>query len=102
MATAHPNPSAAAGIILAPYLTEKSSRLAGIGQYTFLVARNAEKVAIARAVAARYGVHPVHVTVVNVPGKAVRYGKIPGRRSAMKKAIVSVKTGEKIPFGVKS
>lgn len=105
--TAAPVPSttvstSTSGILLRPYLTEKSSRLAELGQYTFLVARDAEKVSIARAVEKRYGVHSRKVTIVRLPGKTVRYGKTIGRRSAFKKAIIAVRAGEKIPFGVKT
>lgn len=89
-------------VILAPYLTEKSARLAELGQYTFLVTHDTEKVAVARAIVARYGVHVTHVNVVRRPGKMVRNGRITGQRSATKKAIVTVRAGEKIPFGVKT
>lgn|GEM_PF-220779 len=89
-------------VLVRAHLTEKSSVLAERGQYTFVVASGAEKVAIARAVAARYGVHPVRVAIVRLPGKRVRYGKTAGRRSGVKKAIVTLKSGETIPFGVKS
>ena len=89
-------------ILVRPYLTEKSARLAELGQYTFEIAPHAEKVEIARAVAARYGVHPTHVTTVRLPGKTVRSGKTQGHRAGVRKAIVTVRKGEKIPFGVKS
>src|SRR3989338_4309189 len=55
-------------ILVRPHLTEKSSVLAERGQYTFVVASHAEKVSIARAVAARYGVHPTRVAIVRLPG----------------------------------
>lgn len=116
MATSHsststgnsaPNAQRASGeaptsLLIRPYLTEKSSRLAELGQYTFLVVQDAEKVSIAREVARRYQVHPVGVSIVRIPGKIVRHGKTSGRRSALKKAIITVRAGEKIPFGVKS
>jgi large subunit ribosomal protein L23 len=95
-------PATAARVLVRPHLTEKSSILAERGQYTFIVLPSAEKVAIARAVATRYGVHPVRVAIVHLPGKSVRYGKTVGRRSGVKKAIVTLKNGEKIPFGVKT
>jgi large subunit ribosomal protein L23 len=107
MTTAHPASGARASaptahaLLVRPHLTEKASRLAELGQYTFIVSPDAEKVSVARAVAARYGVHPTRVSMIRIPGKIVRYGKTVGRRSAVKKAIVSVRKGEKIPFGVK-
>ena len=89
-------------MLVRPHLTEKSSVLAERRQYTFLVTPDAEKVSIARDVAARYGVHPVRVAIIRLPGKRVRSGKITGQRSGIKKAIVTVRKGEKIPFGVKT
>lgn len=89
-------------VLVRPHLTEKSSILAERGQYTFVVMSGAEKVSIARAIAARYGVHPIRVAIVRIPGKRVRYGKTEGWRSPVKKAIVTLKTGEKIPFGAKA
>lgn len=89
-------------VLIRPHLTEKSSVLAEQGRYTFLIAPDAEKVIVARAVAERYGVHPVRVAIVHLPGKSVRYGKAIGRRSPVRKAIITLRTGEKIPFGVKT
>jgi len=89
-------------VLVRPHLTEKSSVLAERRQYTFLVTPDAEKISIARDVAARYGVHPVRVHIIRLPGKHVRYGKIAGQRSGVKKAIVTLKEGEKLPFGVKT
>lgn len=97
-----PRRGAERSVLVRPHLTEKSSILAERGQYTFIVTPGAEKVSVARAVAARYGVHPIHVAMVRIPGKRVRYGKTEGRRSDIKKAIVMLRPGEKIPFGVKA
>ncbi|MDO8622350.1 MAG: 50S ribosomal protein L23 [bacterium] len=89
-------------VLIRPHLTEKSSVLAERGRYTFLVTADAEKTSIARAVAERYGVHPTRVGIVHLPGKEVRYGRTVGRRSVVRKAIVTLRSGESIPFGVKS
>lgn len=89
-------------ILLTPHLTEKSSALAERRQYTFLVPLHAEKGSVAAAVAERYGVRPVRVAIVRTIGKTVRYGRSVGRRSATKKAIVTLPEGKSIPFGVKT
>lgn len=89
-------------ILLEPYLTEKSSIRASHGQYTFLVRPDAEKVTIARAIAQRFHVHPTRVRIVRSPGKVVRYGKTVGQRSGIKKAIITLRTGETMPFGMKT
>ena len=90
------------GVLIEPYLTEKSSTLAERGTYTFLVAPDAEKVQIARAIAERYGVHPVHVRIIRMSGKHVRFGRTDGWRSARKKALITLQSGESIPFGARS
>ncbi|MBI4142285.1 50S ribosomal protein L23 [Candidatus Uhrbacteria bacterium] len=102
MASASQPASTTTAVLVRPYLTEKSARLAELGQYTFVVTARAEKVDIARAIAARYGVHPTQVTTVHLPGKTVRTGATQGRRSGIRKAIISVRPGEKIPFGAKT
>ncbi|MFH1430559.1 MAG: 50S ribosomal protein L23 [Candidatus Uhrbacteria bacterium] len=89
-------------LLIEPYLTEKSSTLAELGQYTFLVRNDAEKVAIMRAIAQRYGVHPEQVRIIRTSGRAVRYGRSVGRRSGTKKAIVRLRAGETLPFGART
>jgi large subunit ribosomal protein L23 len=90
------------GVLLEPYLTEKSSTLAEGGTYTFLVARGTEKIQIARAIHERYGVAPAHVRIVNLPGKHVRFGKTSGWRAGRRKALIRLKAGDAIPFGVRT
>lgn len=79
-------------------LTEKANKLSSAyGQYTFEVARDANKHAIARAVEATFKVTVTRVNVQNVAGKAKR-----GRtgqsthNSDFKKAVVTLKSGDKI------
>jgi len=93
---------ASARVLIAPYLTEKTSALAERHQYTFLVTDHAEKRSIARAVAERYRVRPIRVAIVRISGKTVRYGRTTGRRSGVKKAIVTLPADQHIPFGVKT
>lgn len=82
-------------IIGTPRVSEKSSRLTQEGNtYTFNVPVSAEKVAIRKAVEARYGVNVMAVRTVRGPGKIVRRGRVEGRRNAWKKALVQLKTGQ--------
>lgn len=85
--------AAKAGIVLRPVVTEKSARLASEGKYVFAVAKTANRVAIRQAIKELYGVMPTSVNVSTVRGKAVRRGKIRGKRSSWKKAIISVPSG---------
>lgn len=83
-------------ILLKPVLTEKTSMQQAAGQYTFAVANGATKIDVARAVRDLYGVKPVQVRIVNVEGKAVRSGRSQGREKNVKKAIVTLKSGDSL------
>jgi len=82
--------------LLSPLVTEKATRLSAEGQYAFRVHVQANKTQIREAVGRVYRVHPIHVTIVSMRGKNVRYGKTQGKRKAWKKAVVTLKKGEKI------
>ncbi len=77
-------------------ITEKASMQAADRQYTFAVALHANKAQVAEAVSNVYGVHPIYVNMVNVSGKKVRFGKVEGVTNDWKKAVVTLKEGEKI------
>ncbi|MEK9130009.1 MAG: 50S ribosomal protein L23 [Patescibacteria group bacterium] len=83
-------------ILIRPINTEKTTNLAILNQYVFEVAKNANKVEIQKAIRAVYNVKPINVNIVIVKGKNVRYGKAKGKTKDWKKAIVSLKQGEKI------
>jgi large subunit ribosomal protein L23 len=79
-------------------LTEKSNKLsAEYGQYTFVVARNATKHTVREAVERTFKVTVTRVNIQNSPGKnkRSRQGR-PSRTSDYKKAIVTLKEGDKI------
>lgn len=79
-------------------LTEKSNgQSAELGQYTFEVATTAAKGAIAQAVEQTFKVTVKRVNVQNYRGKTTRsrQGR-PGTKSDFKKAIVTLKAGDKI------
>ncbi|MCX6946011.1 MAG: 50S ribosomal protein L23 [Verrucomicrobiota bacterium] len=79
-------------------LSEKSSKLSSeLGQYTFEVFRYANKHAIAEAVEKTFKVTVRRVNVQNYPGKnkKSRAGR-PSMTSDFKKAIVTLKAGDKI------
>jgi large subunit ribosomal protein L23 len=85
-----------AGILLGPIVTEKAARLAENGTYVFAVRQDANKIQIAQAVGATYGVTPVSVAVVNQSGKPKIFAQRAGSRSGLRKAYVTLKTGEQI------
>lgn len=86
-------------IILAPIITEKS--MAGIAdkKYTFKVAKDADKITIAKAVAAAFGVTVAKVNTMHVRGQKRRMGRYEGYTASWKKAIVTLTPDSKpIPF----
>jgi large subunit ribosomal protein L23 len=89
-------------ILKRPLVTEKMSSLQEKGQYAFEVDLSANKIAIAKAVQKKFNVTVVNVRTINVKGKAktqmTRRGRFAGRTAAWKKAVVTLKTGEKIEF----
>lgn len=95
---AHVAPMSAASIILRPHITEKSGIQSQSGVYTFIVTKGANKPSIAQAVKALYKVSPVKVTVVNLPSKNVFVRGKKGVVSGMRKAVVTLKKGDKIDF----
>lgn len=86
-------------VLLAPHVTEKSSRaMQNNNQYTFRVRRNATKLDIKKAVELMFDVKVSGVQVVNQPGKQRRFGKTLGRTQDWKKAYVSLAEGQAIDY----
>ncbi len=83
-------------VILRPLITEKATRLKeASGTVCFEVARDANKIQIAKAVTTLFGVKVAEVRVANREGKWKRMGRFAGRRKAWKKAYVRLAEGEK-------
>ena len=85
-------------ILFRPLITEKSTQLMEEGKYVFVVAKKANKIEIAKAVAEVFNVKVANVNTVNVSGKMKRMGRFVGKRSDYKKAIVKLAPGETIEF----
>ena len=88
-------------VIQRPIITEKSNFQSDmLGQYTFEVDGRANKYQIKQAVETVFDVTVERVRVVNVPAKrARRYGRRDViRKSGWKKAIVTLKSGDRIEF----
>ena len=82
--------------ILAPVITEKATLLSEQNKVVFRVAADASKDEIAAAVEALFKVNVTKVNTVNVKGKTKRFRGIVGRRSDVKKAIVTLAEGQSI------
>ena len=83
-------------IIIAPVITEKSAYASEKGVYTFKVAKSANKIEIKKAIEEAFGVKVANVNTLNTKSKAKRVGKYTGRTKTYKKAIITLKAGEKI------
>jgi large subunit ribosomal protein L23 len=86
-------------IILAPVVSEKATMVADKQQQvTLRVATSATKPEIKAAVEMLFKVQVADVKVLNVKGKAKRFGKFTGQRSSWKKAYVCLKPGQELNF----
>ena len=85
-------------ILIRPLITEKNTQLMEEGKYVFVVAKKANKIEIAKAVAEVFNVKVANVNTVNVSGKMKRMGRFVGKSSDYKKAIVKLAPGETIEF----
>lgn len=87
-------------VIIAPRITEKAMANALQTQYTFQVHPRATKTQIRHAVEATFKVNVVKVTTANVLGKSRAFARgrvrTSGRRSDFKKAVVTLRKGQKI------
>jgi len=86
-------------VLRGPMLTEKGTLLKEKeNKVLFRVSKNANKFEIKNAVESIFKVKVDRVTTMNYRGKKKRLGKHEGRRSDWKKAIVTLKEGEKLDF----
>jgi len=90
-------------ILLKPILTEKlTAQEERLSRYGFLVDRSANKVQIKKAVEEMYGITVDSVNTMRYAGKSksrfTKAGNIAGRVNHYKKAMITLKKGEKIDF----
>lgn len=86
-------------VIRRPLITEKSSLQKELfDRYSFEVALDANKNQIREAVEKLFKVHVTDIKTLRVRGKHRRVGRNTGKRPNWKKAIVTLKKGEKIEF----
>ena len=85
-------------VLIKPIVTEKSSALMAEGKYTFRVDKTANKIDIKYAVETAFKVDVADVRTMNMPGKMKRQGRTSGMTPEWKKAIVTLKPGQKLPI----
>ena len=83
-------------VLRRPLITEKNTMLQAQGKYAFEIAREANKPQIKQAVEKAFKVKVLAVNVMTVPGKTRRVGRQQVLTQSWKKAIVTLKPGDKI------
>ena len=85
-------------VILGPVISEKSMTEASNGKYTFKISKEAGKYDIKKAVEEKFKVNVLKITTTVVKGRRGRTGtrRIEVSQTPFKKALVTVKTGQKI------
>jgi len=83
-------------VLKQPWFSERATDLLAQNKYVFLVNDNATKPSVRDEVQRRYGVRVVSVNIVRKMGKPKRFRNSIGRQSGIKKAIVTLKAGDKI------
>ena len=84
-------------ILIRPLLTEKITSIRDQKNcVSFVVSSRATRIEIGHAVEAALKVKVESVNVMNVKGKPKRQGRFVGKRADWKKAIVTLKEGEKV------
>lgn len=84
--------------IVKPHITEKSGILSQSGVYTFVISRDANKDQVSKAIKMIYKVTPIRVAIINLPAKRVFVRGKRGTVKAVRKAVVTLKKGDKIDF----
>lgn len=85
-------------VLRRPLVTEKSTRLSERNKYVFAVDKKASKDQVKAAVEKAFSVGVVSVNIIRVPAETKKVGRRAVTASSWKKAIVTLKEGDKIQF----
>lgn len=84
-------------ILISPIITEKSgTQIQTQNTYSFKVSINANKIEIRKAIEHIFAVKVININTIRMMGKPKRLGKYSGKRPDWKKAIVTLRAGDKI------
>lgn len=90
------NNSLAAKVLIKPWITEAATTLMELNKYVFVVSPKSTKKQIMVAIESLYKVKVTSVNTIKIPRKFKNYGRTPGWKSGFKKAIISLKEGDRI------
>ncbi|MFH1169351.1 MAG: 50S ribosomal protein L23 [Chloroflexota bacterium] len=85
-------------VLRRPLITEKNTVLQAQNKYVFQVADEANKAQVKQAVEKAFKVKVTGVNVITMPGKTRRVGRQQVLTPSWKKAVVTLKPGDKIEF----
>jgi len=85
-------------VLQRPLITEKNTILQAQNKYAFEVAKEATKPQIQQAVEKAFRVKVINVNIIKVTGKTRRVGRRVYNTPPWKKAVVTLRAGDKIEF----
>ena len=83
-------------VLIKPAITEKSTLLQESGKYTFHVNLKANKVEVKEAIERNFDVTVLDVNITKLHGKRKRYGQRFTKQPDIKKAVVTLQSGDRI------
>ena len=83
-------------VLIKSIISEKASIAEASGVYTFMINKRSTKTDVKSAIQQVYGIVPKKVRIMNMEGKKARYGRVAGRRSDWKKALLTLSKGQSI------
>ena len=83
-------------VLLKPTITEKSTLLQESGRYTFQIDPRANKIQVKEAVEKNFNVTVTDVNITKQHGNRKRYGPRIKKMPDIKKAVVTLKPGDRI------
>lgn len=83
-------------VLIEPIITEAATAAMENNKYVFKIAADADKFQIRKAVEKIYKVTVEKVNTIKIPKKARTRGRVTGWKSAYRKALVTLKKGDKI------
>jgi large subunit ribosomal protein L23 len=90
----------AARILSAPHVTEKAMNLGQQNKYIFKVSKDANKTEVKKAIQEVYGVAVEGVNIINIHRRKRIVRARAGFKPGFKKAVVTLRQGDKIDIGV--
>ena len=83
-------------VLKRPSASERANRLSSLNKYVFFVESNSNKNLVMRDIENRYNVKVLSVNILNIKGKPKKWRNRIVKGSDYKKAIVTLKEGDKI------